>query len=157
MKGYALEYLSQKVVVDSEGCHIFQHKAKSSYGGVGKTLVGKYFRASKAHQLSYLVHYGEYDRSCYVCHRCDVPSCVNPEHLFIGTPKQNTQDMISKGRRGYTGMLGEKHHKHKLTENEARFIRVSKGFVADSVLAELFNVGKSNINNIRCGITWKHI
>lgn len=156
MRANALQYILNKIEIVDD-CWLFQHKSNDRYPGVSNTLVGRHFRAYKAHQLSYLVYKGEYDRAKYICHTCDTPSCVNPQHLFVGTPKENTAAMISKGRRGYTGMKGEMHPKCRLGELEVRFIKCSKGYVADSELAALFNVGKSNINNVRSGLIWKHL
>ena len=70
--------------------------------GYGKMGIGSKAdnsaRKEYSNRLSWQIHFGEIPKGMCVCHKCDNPSCVKPDHLFLGTRKDNTQDMIRKGR-----------------------------------------------------------
>jgi hypothetical protein len=65
--------------------------------GYGFLRIGK-IRSFQAHRISYLMFYKIQPGNLFVCHSCDNPPCVNPSHLWLGTAKDNSRDMVSKGR-----------------------------------------------------------
>jgi hypothetical protein len=84
----------------------------------------------------------------FVCHRCDVPSCVNPAHLFAGTASDNMADMHSKGR----GIRGEASGNAKLTA--AQILDIRNAAEHPRLLAERFGVTQAHIHRVRNGTTW---
>ena len=91
----------------------------------------------------------------YVCHTCDTPSCVNPEHLFLGTPAENQADMARKGRAVGMRQGGEHHPMAKLTiaqVNEIRARRAAGEKLKD--LARSFGVSESNVSVVANCRSW---
>ena len=111
-----------------------------------------------AHRVSYELFYGPLADGLYVCHHCDNPPCVNPGHLFAGTPKDNSQDALRKGRLHPPMLHGQDAAPAVLRETQAVAIieRRSSGELL-RVLAEEFGVTETTISNIARGRTWKHL
>lgn len=90
-------------------------------------------------------------------HKCDVPCCVNPAHLWAGTQADNMADKVSKGRARGHSMKGEKHPSRKLSDGDVRFIFEQRGRVMQRDLAARFGVSQTCISNIHSGRRWSHI
>ena len=123
--------------------------AKNSMG-YGATCIDAH--TTSAHRTSWILHYGPIPKQICILHRCDIPLCVNPVHLFLGTLKDNTQDAIKKGR------FDPVKQNAKLTENEVRNIRKlhSQGMTLRK-LETIFPVSDSCISDIILRKSWKHI
>lgn len=117
-----------------------------------------------AHRFSWLAanDFREIGRFDFICHVCDNRECVNPAHLFLGTPKDNTQDKLQKGRANQIGKEmpgGEKCHKSKLSAEDVKNIRAGyhKGERGNGVrwLADKYGVRPYTIYSIINGLTWR--
>jgi hypothetical protein len=126
-------------------------KTPRGYGMIGK---GGHSRGYKyAHRLSYEIHNGQIPQRLNILHKCDNPSCVNPKHLFLGTQKDNINDMFKKGR----GMKGEKHVHAILSNKIARDIRkeYSKGKTSLSILGRKYGICFQHVHDIIKKRIWK--
>jgi len=91
-----------------------------------------------AHRISWEIHCGEIPAELFVLHHCDNKICVNPDHLFLGTHRDNVDDAVRKGRH----LHGEKHHKTKLTDDDVYTIRRQYPLIGSEELARRYNLGR---------------
>lgn len=103
-----------------------------------------------AHRFSYQAHRGQIPKGMFVCHKCDVPACVNPDHLFIGTQADNMADKARKGRT--PDRHGEKHPLCKLKDEDIRKIYLlRKDGLKQKEIAAIFDIDQSYVSQILSG------
>ena len=111
-------------------------------------------RMVKAHRFSWTLANGPIPDDMFVCHRCDTPLCVRPEHLFIGTPADNIRDASIKGRL----LRGVAHRRATLTPEIVAAIRAQRAEGASySAIAATLGVGRSAVCHVVNGRVWRHL
>ncbi len=115
-----------------------------------------YSTENKAHRAAFRIFKGDIPQGMKVLHKCDTRCCVNPEHLTLGTQKQNMQDMVAKGRNRCVPQHGEKNPMSRLTRAQVEEIRrrVAEGETQRSMCA-IFNVSPMTINRIVRKESWQ--
>lgn len=109
-----------------------------------------------AHRASFIIFFGKIKNGMYICHKCDNPSCVNPNHLYAGTPKQNALDSLYRNRNYMK--KGDLNPRAKLNSKVVKKIKYFLSLNERPIkLSKMFNISYSSIQNIKRGITWKHI
>lgn len=149
------EYFWNNVVIKSKNeCWIWR-KCRTDYG-YGKCGIGG--ANLLAHRIAWKLTYGDPGK-LFVCHKCDNPPCCNPNHLFLGTPKDNTNDCMKKGRFTLNIRRGENKRGVKLTNEAVKDVweNYQKYKMPVRFFREKYKVSKSTIESILIGRNWKHI
>jgi hypothetical protein len=111
-------------------------------------------RSVYAHRFSWEIHVGPIPTGLMVCHTCDNPLCVCPDHLFLGSQAENMTDRNTKKRQA----RGEWHGRAKVTAQAVRRIRTLRAAGATQVsLAEQFGLSRRAVRSILDGRNWRHV
>lgn len=136
-------FLRKVLPPNERGCTLWNgSKLPAGYG-----LVSRNGKLTGAHRYAYERKHGPIPAGKFVCHRCDVPACVNVDHLFLGTNSENQRDSAAKGRKP-----------RKLTDEQVFAIRKlreeGRPFRA---IAAMFGIGESNVRKIVTRSYWPHL
>jgi hypothetical protein len=122
--------------------------------GQGRGCIRKDYKYRQTHRLSWEMAFGPIPEGLHVLHKCDIPRCLNPDHLFLGTQADNVRDCVAKGRHG------DKHSRrtNKLNPTKVRAIRMmlARG-TTQSAIAKKYGVRQTLISSIKVGRIWKHV
>jgi hypothetical protein len=144
------ERLEKNQIITENGC--IEWTKQRDKGGYGVISINNY--PHRVPRVSYETYIGPITPGLLVLHKCDNRACFNPDHLFLGTYQDNTDDMVRKGR----GCIGEDKKNSKLTDDLVREIktRLSNGETVNGIFPDYPVSGKC-LRNIKAGITWKHV
>lgn len=141
MKTLKQRFYDKFVPVTESGCWLWTGSlVTDDYGQIHKD--GK---RERAHRVSYEIHIGQIPDGMVVMHKCDNPSCVNPEHLSIGSISDNAIDMVNKGR----------SHLAKINANIASAIRSALG--TQKEIAKQYGVSQQTVSMIKRNLIWKEL
>jgi len=152
MTGY--ERLKALIASPSDGCIIWPGH---SVGGYGRIKIAG--RPRRAHRVAWECLKGAIPDGLLVCHKCDVPLCVNPAHMFLGTAADNLADMYAKGRQITPGpkvpRKGEGCAAAVLTAPQVDLIRGDGR--SQREIARAYGISKSQVGRIKRGEHWRHL
>jgi hypothetical protein len=136
----------------NSGCWLWTGQYDS--WGYGSFYLGRK-KHTTAHRVSWVVYRGAIPAGLVVCHKCDNRACVNPDHMFVGTQRDNILDMMRKGRQRVYLRHGSLSNRTKLDEEKvANILRDTR---TARVIAAAYGVKNGVIHNIKSRLTWRHV
>lgn len=148
--------LIERSVVDSSGC--WNWTWYKDINGYGKVTIDS--KTWLAHRVSYIVFKGEFPDEMFICHHCDNPSCINPDHLFVGTMSDNMKDAYDKGILHPANQFkkGEPNVNRKLTNDQVKEIKRLMGLgYQQKQVAKMYKVAPATIMRIMTKRMYKEI
>jgi hypothetical protein len=130
--------LAERSAPQANGCILYTGQNNGIYGQIEHRR-----RTYLAHRSAYMVHTGPIPAGLCICHSCDTPLCINPEHLWLGTERQNAEDRDSKKRGRWTT-------RRKLTDEQVAAIRGASG--TNAAIAKEYGIANSMVSMIRSGL-----
>ncbi len=144
-------------IITESGCWVWMKSTNNK--GYGR--VAYHGKNRLAHRVSYSEFVGSIPKGLCVLHRCDMQPCINPDHLFLGTHQDNTDDKMRKGRASSGSDFvedGDWICNAKLTKENVKCIKrlLAEGLIYKDI-AKRFGVTIGTICNIKTGLTWRHV
>jgi len=146
-----IDRLRLKTTITRDGCWLFPEDELGGYGRIRHNGVKR-----RVHHVSYELHHGPIPEGKWILHTCvGHRNCWNPNHLYAGTPKENTADMDAQGRRNQ--VRGESQGLAKLTPEIVREIRGPTGGFGHRQIAEMYGISPATVWQVRSRTTWNHV
>jgi len=141
-----LSYISVK----PNGC--WEWMGSRTWDGYGRLRVGE--KTYRAHRVSYELFNGPIQEGMFICHTCDNPSCVNPQHLFQGSNRDNILDAIAKGHK--LSVKGENHGMSRLSSQQVSEIRnlYLSGVLSQASIGLIYGISQTHVGRITRGERW---
>lgn len=152
------QYILDRVVIDSNGCWIWQPKKRFNRGvkngsrGYGYSKFDG--KMELAHRFSFKAFKGPIPEGTLICHHCDVTDCVNPDHVFSGTEKDNMQDKVLKGR---ANMKAGDNRSSMTVEKVIELRGLRQEGATFRALGERYGITDVSARHIAIGLTWAHV
>lgn len=147
MKAPLEDRFHSRIMADTNGKGCWLWTGSSNPDGYGNLWSGG--KMINAHRVSWSLYRGAIPDGLHVLHKCDVPQCVNPDHLFLGSHADNMADRAAKGRNGCGAA--------KLSAADVLKILALKGQMLQREIGAMFGVSKQSVSYIHARQTWKHL
>lgn len=151
----SLQNRYEKMVIKTDNCWDWNgHKSK----GYGRIMIKRY--TTYAHRVSWILNFGPIPDKLFVLHKCDNPPCSRPDHLFLGTNKDNSIDRDRKGRYNHNRQYrkGENCYNAKLNKDKVLLIyQLLEKKENQAEIARSFGISMQTVSDIKYGRIWKDL